>query len=127
MSTIVAALNLQTVVDGVGIGAIYALMAVGIGLVFGVLRLVNFAYGQLIMAGAFTLALASEWDWPAWAGIVLATAQQHYLYRVRDRQIVAPNAVEFTDDTPRPIITLITCYPDGVYSHRLIVRAEAVA
>ena len=49
-------------------------MAVGIGLVFGVLRLVNFAYGQLIMAGAFALALASEWDWPVWAGIVLCFA-----------------------------------------------------
>ena len=39
----------QTLADAVGLGAIYALMAVGIGLVFGVLRLVNFAYGQLIM------------------------------------------------------------------------------
>ena len=36
-------------------------MAVGIGLVFGVLRLVNFAYGQLIMAGAYTLAFTSSW------------------------------------------------------------------
>ena len=36
-------------------------MAVGIGLVFGVLRLVNFAYGQLIMAGAYTLAFTSGW------------------------------------------------------------------
>ena len=35
-------------------------MAVGIGLVFGVLRLVNFAYGQLIMAGAYTLAFTSR-------------------------------------------------------------------
>ena len=34
----------QTVTDAVALGAIYALMAVGIGLVFGVLRLVNFAY-----------------------------------------------------------------------------------
>src|SRR3954469_10350437 len=46
-------------------------MAVGIGLVFGVLRLVNFAYGQLIMAGAFALAVASERNWPLWAAIVL--------------------------------------------------------
>ena len=36
-------------------------MAVGIGLVFGVLRLVNFAYGQLVMAGAYTLAFTSTW------------------------------------------------------------------
>ncbi|HEU0247239.1 MAG TPA: hypothetical protein VFR38_09165, partial [Gaiellaceae bacterium] len=64
MSTtgVLAALNVQTVVDAIGLGAIYGLMAVGIGLVFGVLRLVNFAYGQLVMSGAFALALASEWD-----------------------------------------------------------------
>src|SRR2546421_5960989 len=64
----------QTIADAVGLGAIYALMAVGIGLVFGVLRLVNFAYGQLVMAGAFALALASQWGWPVWAGIVLCFA-----------------------------------------------------
>lgn len=74
MSFVIAALNAQTVVDAIGLGAIYALMAVGIGLVFGVLRLVNFAYGQLVMAGAFALALSSEWAWPAWAGIALCLA-----------------------------------------------------
>jgi branched-chain amino acid transport system permease protein len=58
---ILAALNFQTLSDAVGLGAIYALMAVGIGLVFGVLRLVNFAYGQLIMAGAYVLAFTSGW------------------------------------------------------------------
>ena len=54
-------LDAQTLTDAVGLGAIYALMAVGIGLVFGVLRLVNFAYGQLVMAGAYTLAYTSGW------------------------------------------------------------------
>ena len=54
-------LSFQTLTDAVGLGAIYALMAVGIGLVFGVLRLVNFAYGQLVMAGAYTLAYTSGW------------------------------------------------------------------
>ena len=57
----IAAVDAQTLVDAVGLGAVYALMAVGIGLVFGVLRLVNFAYGQLIMAGAYTLAFTSGW------------------------------------------------------------------
>ena len=74
MSGLVGALNAQTVVDAIGLGAIYGLMAVGIGLVFGVLRLINFAYGQLVMAGAFALALSSEWDWPAWAGVALCLA-----------------------------------------------------
>jgi branched-chain amino acid transport system permease protein len=64
----------QNLADGLALGAIFALMAVGIGLVFGVLRLVNFAYGQLVMAGAFALAYASQWNWPLWAGILLCVA-----------------------------------------------------
>ena len=58
---VVAVVDAQTLVDAFGLGAVYALMAVGIGLVFGVLRLVNFAYGQLIMIGAYTLAFTSTW------------------------------------------------------------------
>jgi branched-chain amino acid transport system permease protein len=53
-------MTVQTLVDAFAIGAVYALIAVGIGLVFGVLRLVNFAYGQLIMAGAYALALTND-------------------------------------------------------------------
>ena len=42
--------HVQALIDAIGQGAVFALIAVGIGLVFGVLRLINFAYGQLIMA-----------------------------------------------------------------------------
>jgi branched-chain amino acid transport system permease protein len=52
--------TIQTLIDAAATGAVYALMAVGIGLVFGVLRLVNFAYGQLVMAGAYALALTNN-------------------------------------------------------------------
>jgi branched-chain amino acid transport system permease protein len=51
--------TIQTLIDAAATGSVYALMAVGIGLVFGVLRLVNFAYGQLVMAGAYALALTN--------------------------------------------------------------------
>jgi branched-chain amino acid transport system permease protein len=54
--------TVQNLIDATALGSVYALMAVGIGLVFGVLRLVNFAYGQLIMAGAYTLALTNGWN-----------------------------------------------------------------
>ena len=54
--------TIQTLIDAAAQGSVYALMAVGIGLVFGVLRLVNFAYGQLVMAGAYTLALTNGWN-----------------------------------------------------------------
>jgi branched-chain amino acid transport system permease protein len=54
--------TIQTLIDAAALGSVYALMAVGIGLVFGVLRLVNFAYGQLIMAGAYALALTNGYN-----------------------------------------------------------------
>lgn len=85
-----AAVELQVQVDAIGQGAIYALMAVGIGLVFGVLRLVNFAYGQLIMAGAFALAFASDKDWPVWAGIVLCFAVVLALSTAMERVVFRP-------------------------------------
>ncbi len=78
----------QTLVDAAGQGAVYALMAVGIGLVFGVLRLVNFAYGQLIMAGAYTLAFTAAW--PVWGSIAACFAVVVALTMVMDRLVFRP-------------------------------------
>jgi len=85
---IVASVDFQTLSDALGLGAIYALMAVGIGLVFGVLRLVNFAYGQLVMAGAYTLAFTS--GWPVAASIVACFAVVVALSLAMDRAIFRP-------------------------------------
>jgi branched-chain amino acid transport system permease protein len=84
------AVDPQIQVDAIGIGAVYALMAVGIGLVFGVLRLVNFAYGQLIMAGAFALAYASDRDWPVGVGIALCFAVVLVLSLAMERVVFRP-------------------------------------
>jgi branched-chain amino acid transport system permease protein len=84
------ALDLQVQVDAIGLGAIFALMAVGIGLVFGVMRLVNFAYGQLIMAGAFALAYASDRDWPVGVGIALCFAVVLALSLAMERVVFRP-------------------------------------
>jgi branched-chain amino acid transport system permease protein len=83
-------LDLQVQVDAIALGSIFALMAVGIGLVFGVMRLVNFAYGQLIMAGAFALAFASERDWPIAAGIALCFAVVLVLSLALERAVFRP-------------------------------------
>jgi branched-chain amino acid transport system permease protein len=80
----------QTLADALGLGGIYALMAVGIGLVFGVLRLVNFAYGQLVMAGAYSLAYAYERGWPVWVGILLCFGVVVALSLVMDRIVFRP-------------------------------------
>jgi branched-chain amino acid transport system permease protein len=84
------ALDLQVQVDAIGLGAVFALMAVGIGLVFGVLRLVNFAYGQLIMAGAFALAFASDHDLPVGVAIALCFAVVLALSLAMERVVFRP-------------------------------------
>lgn len=59
-------------------------------------------------------------------GVILTAGERQYLYVVREMKTVTPDAVEVLDSTDRAIVTLITCVPDGVYSHRLVVQAEAV-
>ncbi|HEY1721563.1 MAG TPA: branched-chain amino acid ABC transporter permease [Magnetospirillaceae bacterium] len=47
----------QNVVDGISVGSLYALTALGIGLIFGVMRLINVAHGELITAMGYTMLL----------------------------------------------------------------------
>src|SRR5262249_29176790 len=44
---------LQQVINGISLGSIYALIALGYTMVYGVLRLINFAHGDVYMFGAF--------------------------------------------------------------------------
>ncbi len=50
----------QTIINGLALGSLYALVAIGLALVFGVLRLINFAQGELITAGAYSLSLTGN-------------------------------------------------------------------
>ena len=45
----------QILVNGLTSGAFYVLMALGFTLIFGILRLVNFAHGEFYMLGAFAV------------------------------------------------------------------------
>jgi branched-chain amino acid transport system permease protein len=56
---------LQQAVNGLQLGAVYALIALGYTMVYGVLRLINFAHGDIFMFGAFTAYyLISRWQVP---------------------------------------------------------------
>ena len=44
---------LQQLVNGLSLGSIYALIALGYTMVYGVLRLINFAHGDVYMVGAY--------------------------------------------------------------------------
>ena len=45
-------------IDGLKLGGIYALIALGYTLVYGILRMINFAHGDIMMIGAFVMI----WD-----------------------------------------------------------------
>lgn len=65
---------LQQLANGLILGSFYALVALGYSMVYGVIKLLNFAHGDLYMVGAFTgfgcLSLFSGWLGGGWAGIV---------------------------------------------------------
>ncbi len=61
---------LQQVVNALSAGSLYALMAVGLALIFSILRLINFAHGDLMMLAAYLAAFAIFAGLPLPAAIV---------------------------------------------------------
>jgi len=67
------ALFLQHIANALSLGSLYALIAIGYTMVYGILRLINFAHGDVFMLGAYvafygTALLALPW----WASLILA-------------------------------------------------------
>src|SRR5258708_14354979 len=52
---------LQGLTAGILIGSVYALMCVGLGLIFGVMRVINFAQGEFLMLGMYGTFYAYTW------------------------------------------------------------------
>ena len=53
---------LQVIINAISIGSLYALVALGIGLLFGILRLINFAHASYITIGAYAIIVPSTED-----------------------------------------------------------------
>src|SRR5690349_15284545 len=52
---------LQNLLNGIAVGAIYALIALGYTMVYGILKLINFAHGDVFMLGSFVGFYAGGW------------------------------------------------------------------
>jgi branched-chain amino acid transport system permease protein len=63
--------GIQSIVDALSVGSTYALLALGLTLVFSVMRLINFAYGIMLVGGAYLLLVAGNAGWPFLAAAVL--------------------------------------------------------
>lgn len=58
-------LFLQQLINGLSVGSIYALIALGYTMVYGIIRLINFAHGEIMMVGAYiAFLLAANTDLP---------------------------------------------------------------
>jgi len=64
----------QQTINAVSIGSIYALMAIGLAMVFGILRLINFAHGDLIMVGSYAALLSLGLGVPVWTAVLIGIA-----------------------------------------------------
>lgn len=67
---------LQQVIIGLRIGSVYALIALGYTMVYGIIRLINFAHGEFIMVGGYTLffmiPVLIGFGLPAWTSVLIA-------------------------------------------------------
>ena len=66
----------QNLIDGLGRGSIYALLALGVAVVFGVMHLLNFAHGELITVGGYVAlwTLGAGWSWYLVAPLIVVSA-----------------------------------------------------
>jgi len=69
-----AATLLQQLINGLSLGSLYALIAIGYTMVYGILRLINFAHGDLLMVAAYIGVMGLgwfSWPWPLAFGLAV--------------------------------------------------------
>lgn len=81
---------LQQLINGLTIGAVYALIATGYTMVYGIIELINFAHGEIYMMGAFVaMTFFRLWGLPLWvaaptgilASVMLGVTLEYVAYR----------------------------------------------
>jgi branched-chain amino acid transport system permease protein len=93
-------LFLQQTLNGLIIGSIYSLIAIGLTMIFGVMKISNFAHGDYAMVGAYTAVFFMAWlpGWMGWVGSVIAAAAVvGILGIVTERLVFRPLINRWTD------------------------------
>ncbi len=82
---------MQQMINGISLGSMYALIAIGYTMVYGVLRLINFAHGDIMMVGAFLgyFGVASM-DMPFWISAIFAVLGAAFLGVLTDKVAYKP-------------------------------------
>ena len=81
----------QQIINAVSLGSLYALVAIGLSMVFGILRMTNFAHGDMMMVGAFAHPGPRRLGLPFWlaalGGIVIGALAGIIVERVAYRPV----------------------------------------
>ncbi|RAX58861.1 branched-chain amino acid ABC transporter permease [Helicobacter monodelphidis] len=81
----------QQIVNGISLGGMYALIAIGYTMVYGVLRLINFAHADIMMVGAFLCFFAMQYfGLPFWAACIVSVIFSALLGTFVDRVAYRP-------------------------------------
>lgn len=80
----------QQLFNGLVLGAVYALFALGFNLIFGVHRIMNLAHGAVFMVGAFLGLFAVQAGLPLWAALIAAAAGAGLLSVIIDLLVFRP-------------------------------------
>ncbi|MDF1525388.1 MAG: branched-chain amino acid ABC transporter permease [bacterium] len=82
---------LQLVIQGLAVGSVYALVALGFVLIYKASSVINFAQGELLMVGAYIcLVLLTTFQVPFWAAFFLTMAFSVILALVIERLVLRP-------------------------------------
>jgi len=94
----------QIIVNGLLAGLVYTIMALGFTLVFGIMRVVNFAHGEFYMAGAMAVLLFyGHLGWPFFAAVAAGGVVSALIGLVVERALLRPLLKE---EMPGMIMTL---------------------
>ena len=90
-------LNVDLLINGLIIGMFYALMAVGLTLIFGILKVVNFAHGEFYMVGTYTYTLvALKLGVDPWLALPLAAGAGAIVGSLTERMLMRPLYAGYT-------------------------------
>ena len=82
---------IEQLINGITLGSIYAVVALGFTLVFGVLGIINMAHGEIFMMGAFVgVILTGVLGWPLWLAFLIAIAVTGILGYLLERFALRP-------------------------------------
>ena len=140
---------IQYLINGISIGAVYAIIALGYTMVYGIAKMLNFAHGDVIMVGAYiSFCVTNYLGLPAWVSILAAMAVCTMLGIVIEGLAYKPlrgtpslavlitaigvsyflqNAAQLIwSSSPKNFTSIVTMQPVTLFGGQLVITGEVI-